>query len=207
MRNIIGWIAGVNLNDSGQTPVAVNGMRPTAYTDKAVALHLSTPEEKTVKINIINIFEQDENSPIIRFSKEGFSATHCLIDGKETVFADYLEQNNVDIKLPLVGDYSGNGVNISFKSIDNGIVSFYAPVFDNIEYRMAKQIPDYIEAFQNRISGIEDMDTVFSCNCILNFLYGELEGRIIDKYFGPVTFGEIAYQLLNQTLVYLTVSD
>jgi hypothetical protein len=24
---------------------------------------------------------------------------------------------------------------------------------------------------------------------------------------GPMTFGEIAYQLLNQTLVYLTVED
>jgi hypothetical protein len=25
--------------------------------------------------------------------------------------------------------------------------------------------------------------------------------------FGPMTFGEVAYQLLNQTLVYLTIHD
>jgi hypothetical protein len=25
--------------------------------------------------------------------------------------------------------------------------------------------------------------------------------------FGPMTFGEIAYQLLNQTLVYLVIED
>ena len=207
MRNIIGWITGMNLNDDGQTPITVNGMEPAAYKDMAVALHLCIPDDKTVKINILNIFTQDEDSPVIRFTKEGFSAAGCLINGKETVLADYIEQNGINIMLPLVGDYSGNGVNISFKSIENGVVNFYAPVFDNIEYRMAKEIPDYVTAFHDQISAIDDENTVFSCNCILNFLYGELEGKRIEKYFGPVTFGEIAYQLLNQTLVYVTVSD
>ena len=207
MRNIVGWIAGVNLNVPGQTAVAVNGLTSEVYADKAVALHLAVPDNKTVKLNIINIFSQDEDSPVIRFTQEGFTATHCLVDGKETVLADYIEQNGINIMLPLVGNYSGNGVNISFKSIDNGVVSFYAPVFDNIEYRMAKEITDYEAAFRNRISILDDENSVFSCNCILNFLYGELEGKKIDKYYGPITFGEIAYQLLNQTLVYVTVSD
>ena len=207
MRNITGWIAGTNLEIAGQTPVAVNGMIPAAYTNRAVALHLKVPEDKTVEINIINIFTQDENSPVIEFTKDGFSTVNCIVDGKETALADYIAQNGIDIKLPLVGDYSGNGVNISFKSIDSGVVSFYAPVFRGIKYRIAKEIPNYATAFQNRIDRINSVNTVFSCNCVLNFMFGELEGKTIEKFTGPATFGEIAYQLVNQTLVYVTIID
>jgi hypothetical protein len=49
-------------------------------------------------------------------------------------------------------------------------------------------------------------DVEFSCNCILNYLYGELEGKRTGALKGPMTFGEVAYQLLNQTMVYLKVS-
>jgi len=57
---------------------------------------------------------------------------------------------------------------------------------------------------KNQLSGD---NVVFSCNCILNYLYSELEGRKTDPFVGPITFGEIAYQLLNQTLVYMEVHD
>jgi hypothetical protein len=207
LKNIAGWISGTNLEIPGQTPIAVNGAAAEAFTDRAVALHLQTPENKQVSVNIINIFQQDTASPVIEFAEEGFSVTKCLVDGKETVFADYIERNAVNTKLPLVGDYSGSGVNVSFKSVENGVVNFYAPVFGGIKYRMAKNIPDYADAFHNRLAGVSDAASVFSCNCILNFLYGGLEGKSINAFAGPVTFGEIAYQLVNQTLVYVTVTD
>jgi len=44
---------------------------------------------------------------------------------------------------------------------------------------------------------------VFTCNCILNYIYGELEGRQLPGPRGPMTFGEVAYQVLNQTMAYL----
>jgi hypothetical protein len=205
MKNIAGWVAGVNLGQAGQTPVAANGVTGGTYPDKAVALHLEVPIGKTAVIKSINIFSQDESSPVIEFTEEGFSAVKCLVDGKETVLADYIAQNGIDTKLPLVGDYSGNGVNISFKSVENGVVSFYAPVFSGIRYRMAKSISDYEREFSSRLAGHMNTAAVFSCNCILNFLYGGLEGKNIKGFAGPVTFGEIAYQLVNQTLVYVTV--
>jgi hypothetical protein len=205
IKNVAGWVAGVNLNKPEQTPITVNGKSGEIYSDRAAVLHLEVPADKTVGINIINIFTQDENSPVIEFTKEGFSIETCLVDGKEVVFADYIKQNNLNIKLPLVGDYSGNGVNISLKSIENGAVQLYAPVFSNIKYRFAKNISDYRQEFHNRLVGITDTEAVFSCNCILNFLYGELEGKKIEAFNGPITFGEIAYQLLNQTLVCVTV--
>ena len=207
IKHVTGWVAGVNLEKPGQKPVVINGISGKAFSDKAVALHLDIPDRKTIHINIINIFEQDMDSPVIEFREEGFSITKCLVGGTETILADYIEQNAIDTKLPLVGDYSGNGVNISFKSIENGIVNLYAPVFSGVKYRMAKKIPDYAEAFQSHISKIDAENSVFSCNCILNFLYGELEGKKIEKFNGPITFGEIAYQLVNQTLVYVTIDD
>jgi hypothetical protein len=205
MKNIVGWIAGLNLSASGQTPIAVNGMEAASYTDKAVVLHLKVPDGKSVAVNIVNIFAQDEATPVITFGKDGFSADKCFVNGKETVLADYIVKNGIDTKMPLVGDYMGNGINTSFKSIENGVVNFYAPVFNGINYRMAKKISNYEKDFNSKIDALKEDSAVFSCNCILNFLYGELEGKKIDTFTGPVTFGEIAYQLVNQTLVYVSV--
>jgi hypothetical protein len=41
----------------------------------------------------------------------------------------------------------------------------------------------------------------------LNYLYANLEGKKTGHIVGPMTFGEIAYMLLNQTLVYLTFEN
>jgi hypothetical protein len=175
--------------------------------DKAVALHVALPSDKSVSLNIVNIFSPDEKSPLIEFTEDGFSARACLVDGKETLLADYIAKNGLDTKLPLVGDYFGAGINISIKNVEDGVVYFYAPVFRDIGYRMAKRIDNYAQAFKAHIKMIEDTRCAFSCNCILNFLYGELEGKDLGAFYGPITFGEIAYQLLNQTLVYLQVVD
>lgn len=204
MKSTVGWISGLNLSKEGQTPIAVNGMTGEVFTDKAVALHLGAGTGKMFAVNIINIFSQDKNSPLIEFTEDGFKAETCLVDGKKTKFADYIAQNNINTKMPLVGEYSGAGVNVSFKNIENGVVNFYAPVFKDIKYRIAKNIPDYVKAFNDNLAGAKDKNIAFTCNCILNFLYGELEGKIIGAFTGPVTFGEIAYQLVNQTLVYVS---
>ena len=206
MKIIAGWISGLNLGKSGQTPIAVNGMTQEAFADKAVALHLQTPEDKAVSVNIINIFEQDTNSPLIEFTEEGFSIKKCLVDGKEVILSDYIKNNAIDTKLPLVGNYSGSGVNVSFKAIDDGVVHFYAPVFSGIKYRMAKTVTNYVDLFNKCVAEHKETKPAFSCNCILNFLYGELENNKIETFTGPITFGEIAYQLVNQTLVYVSVS-
>jgi len=205
VNRIVGWISGVNLKKPGQVPIVVNGVTGEVYTDRGVALHLDVPGKKDIQINIVNIFEQDESSPTIKFMKTGFSVDKCLINGKETVFSKYIEENKIDTKLPFVGDYSGIGVNISIKSIDNGIVNLYAPVFEHIEYKFAKDIPDYATVLGSLIEKTENTDVLCSYTCILNFLYGDLEGKKIKSFTGPVTFGEIAYQLINQTLVYVTI--
>jgi hypothetical protein len=205
IKPVVGWISGLNLGKSDQTPIAVNGITGEVFTDKAVALSVAVPEGKIADVKVINIFSQDDNSPVILFEEEGFAVKNCIVGGKTVSFADYIAENAVDTALPLVGDYSGMGVNVSIKSIENGIVNLYAPVFADIDYRFAAAVPDYEAAFAAKINEIANKDCVFACNCILNFLYGNLEGKKLDGFFGAITFGEIAWQLLNQTLVYVTV--
>lgn len=205
INNIVGWISGTNLSVPGQVAIAVNGQTGEISSSDAAVLHLKAPEGKNVNIGIVNIFNQDENTPVIEFDEEGFSVRKCRVNGEDTVFADYIAQNNIDTKLPLVGDYSGAGINISFRTIADGVVNFYAPVFKGIKYRIAKPVSNYAKKFDEQLVPFKGTEAMFSCNCVLNFIYGELEGKDIDTFFGPITFGEIAYQLVNQTLVYVTV--
>jgi len=205
-KTIIGWISGIHLSDLGKiTPKVFNGLTGEATDAKAIVMHCKIKEGKIPEIGIINIFEQSDGDTI-KFNQTSFSVSECEINGKKENFADYVIKNKVDIKVPLVANYSGSMINVSFQSVDekNKVVNFYAPVFDGVEYKLGKPVKDYTKAFKNALDK-KKLSPVFSCNCILNFLYGELEGKHTGDVIGPITFGEIAYQLLNQTLVYLEI--
>ncbi len=208
---LIGRISGVHLDDLGsQSPKVYFGPEKKVYSDKAVVMHCQLRENKHADINIINIFEPDTSSPAITFPEDGFSAETCMIDGEEKRLTDYIKENSIDTQRPLVADYNGVMINISFQNVDEekGKVDFYAPVFQDVTYHTATSMDNYIEQFNKQLSEIEEAEdkVVLSFNCILNFLYCELEGKKTGHVTGPITFGEIAYQLLNQTLVYLTIS-
>ena len=98
-------------------------------------------------------------------------------------------------------------VNVGIQEVKDNTVNLYAPVFADVEYHFAKPVADYIQAFDKAIkeSGSDNDNIAYSCNCILNFLYSDLEGKKTGNITGPMTFGEIAYQLLNQTLVYMAL--
>jgi hypothetical protein len=206
---LLGWVAGVHLDDLGKvTPKVFDGSTGKAHEQEALAMHVTLVQGKSVDVGIVNIFEQGDGDTLT-FAQDGFSCTEVMVNGAKENFADYLTRNNLDTKLPLVADYYGALVNISFQSVDAGEVKFYAPVFSGIRYKHAKPITNYAALFneQLRKNKLNAQNLVFSCNCILNYLYSELEGQKTDPFVGPITFGEIAYQLLNQTLVYLEVHD
>jgi tetratricopeptide (TPR) repeat protein len=204
---IVGWITGVHLAELGKAaPKVFNGRTGEVFTDKAMACHVSLPAGKAVDVAIVNIFERSDG-PDIRFEADGFEVTDCLIDGERTNFARWLTEREVDTQLPLVADYGGALINASIQSVDQsaGKVVLYAPVFRGRTYRIARPVPDYVQAFKSATAAVS-RDVVFSCNCILNFLYGKLEGEHVGLP-GPFTFGEIAFQLVNQTMVYCHVVD
>jgi hypothetical protein len=74
-------------------------------------------------------------------------------------------------------------------------------------YRPAKPLDDYVRRFPERLSAEHNGEIAFSCNCIFNYLHSKLGGKRTGAFLGPITFGEVAYQLVNQTLAYLIVMD
>ena len=171
-------------------------------------MHVQLPTDKIVEIGIVNIFEQGAGDTIT-FAQTSFGATDAMVNGSKVNFADYITENGVDTKLPLVADMFGAMINTSFQGVDsaNKAVNFYAPVFEGVEYKVAKPVGDFVSDFMTRVPMDVGDNLVFSCNCILNYLYAELEGKKTANFTGPITFGEIAYQLLNQTLAYITIDD
>ena len=205
---LIGWVSGINLNNFGkQSPKVINGQTGEVSDADAAVLHARLAPGKHAEADILNLFVQGDGDTIA-FPKAGFVVSDCIINGKPQSFAGYLQAKQIDTKLPLVADYLGAMVNASFQSVDyaTGEVHLYAPVFPGVEYKIAAPVDDYKAAFAAKLDG-RDVKALFSCNCILNYLYANLEGHKTGTLTGPVTFGEIAYMLLNQTLVYLTIRD
>lgn len=208
IKPIAGWVTGLHLDDLGKvSPAVFNGGTGEMSTDNAVVMHVALKPGKAAHIGIVNIQKQGDGDTL-EFPKTGFSVDTCLVNGVEQNFADYLLEHNVDTKQPLVADYSGAMINVSIQTIDKDkkTVSFYAPVFSGVEYKLAAPVSDYVKSFTSALPKLEH-DVTFSCNCVLNYLYSELEGKQTAHMLGPMTFGEIAYQLLNQTLVYMVVED
>ena len=204
---LVGWVAGVHLDDvETSTAKTVFGPGAMIAADKAVAIHVSLPENQMSNVHIVNLFEQGQGDKIT-FPTTDFKVNTCLVNGQETVFSDYINNNSIDTRLPLVADYNGLNVNVSVQAVNSSDVALYAPVFADVEYQFAAPVADYVTTFNEAMSGQDTGKAAYGCNCILNFLYSELEGKKTGSLTGPITFGEIAYQLLNQTLVYMTIDD
>lgn len=200
---LLGWVTGIDLNEIGdKTPKTIIGLDGQVFDNQAVVLHVKLPDNLTAGVEIINIFSQG-NGDVITVENDGFEFSECLINGKKTNLVQYVKEKNIDIKLPLVADYSGAKLNISFQQVneEEQKVLFYAPLHKGIEYRLAKPVENYVSSFKSMVP--EDINVAISCNCILNYLYSELDGKKTGLMRGPFTFGEIAYILVNQTLVYL----
>jgi hypothetical protein len=205
---LVGWVTGIDLKDLGVAkPKVINGLTGQVFEDEALVMHLRLPSNKVGRVNILNLFKQGHGDTI-RFSKVGFEASDCFINGEKINFADYLVKRKINTQLPLVANYMGAMINVGFQAVDENLkkVSFYAPVFPDVDYVIADPVDDYERSFLLELKK-SAMDPVFSCNCILNYLYANLEGKKTGHIVGPITFGEVAYMLLNQTMVYLTFED
>lgn len=208
-KPLVGWIAGVHLDDlDKERAIVAHGGQGTSRAlseTAAVVMHVPLPAGRSARIDIVNLFRPGRG-PAIRFPHTGFGAGPCLIDGEPANLAEYLLANKIDTRVPLVADYCGAMVNVSIRGVDadKRSVDFYAPVFAHMEYRIAEPVDDYVAAFAAALP-CGGSDAVFSCNCILNYVHSQLAGKRTGALVGPATFGEVAYQLLNQTLVYLRI--
>lgn len=203
---IIGWVSGHSLKDDNPVAKTAFGTTSSLSDKHAVAIHISMDSKNQLpSIGIVNPFLQSPQHSI-SFQKTGFEVENCIIDGREVNFSEYIEKNDINIKMPLVADYCGTNVNVSIKSVAGGKVQLYAPVFEGAKYSFADNITDYVAGFNKVLNSDTNANNAsISVNCILNYAYSELEGKRTGNLIGPVTFGEVAYQLVNQTAVYLTI--
>ncbi|HET9955386.1 MAG TPA: hypothetical protein VFQ61_12815 [Polyangiaceae bacterium] len=201
---LVGWNAGVMLNSESRSPRVFDGRTRRCLDDAAVVLHAELAEDYVARIDIVNPFQQGQG-PKIAFPRSGFTVTECWVDGREQSFCEFLAKHQADTRWPLVADYAGAAINVSFRNIDreNNTVHLYAPVFEGVEYRLAEPVADLAEVLAREFNERREQPA-FTCNCVLNYLYAELEGKSTGEAAGPITFGEVAYMQLNQTLVYVT---
>jgi hypothetical protein len=202
---VVGWVSGVHLDDLGTDTAKVFGGTAEGTATAAAVLHARLADDVLATADIVNLFTQGDGDRLT-FDQTGFEQSKVNVNSVPTEFATYLKEIAHDTRLPLVADYFGAMINVSIQSVPaaGGAVALYAPVFQGVEYKLAAPVGDYVSGFVSKLpSG--SASPAFSCNCILNFLYSELEGKKTGDIAGPITFGEIGYQLLNQTLVYLTL--
>ncbi len=206
MNPLVGWVSGFDQDSAAGTKAWVCDGRSGAMLDNcAVMMRFELPETVRAEVGIINLFQED-GGDVIEFPQSGFSAKEALVNGKPVNFARYCDARQISIKLPLVCDYCGAKINTSLQNVGDEQVDFYAPVFSGSKYSFAADTGDYVHEFQNKVS-VDGQSLFFSCNCLLNYVFGELEGRETKGIKGPITFGEIAYQLLNRTLVYVKLIE
>lgn len=209
-KPVFGWVTGVLLSKAAEKkPCVFHGKTGRKSYEDAIGMHVRLPEKMFAEIVATNIFSPMRDS-IIHFPRRGFTAERCSINGSPVNLAHYIREMNIDTRLPLIGNYDGKYINVSLKNIDlaHGRVEFYAPVFREVDYHFAAPVADYGKAFQqaNNILPEPKVSILYNCNSILNYLHGNLEGKHTGL-FGPMTFGEIAHQLVNQTRVQLKVQD
>lgn len=205
---IVGWISGVHLDEIGRTtPKVFNGVTGEISDNRIVVMHATLPKNKAAEVGTLNLFKPGDGDEIV-FNAPSFAAGECVINGAPENFYDYAVRKGLDTKLPLVTELGGECINVSFQEIhaETRSVRFYAPVMGRRVYRQAAPLPDYRAALVGATETL-NLAPAFSCNCILNYVYGRLEGEQFIPVPGPATFGEIAHILLNQTLVYLTIKD
>lgn len=206
LRPLMGWVAGVRREEMLTTRPMVYDGRGAGFEEGAVVMHCTLKEQATVHLDVVNIFQQGKGAALT-FPEDSFEVTACWVNGEPRRFADYLAEEKIDRRLPLVADYMGTSVNVDLGTVDEaaGKVTLVAPVMRDIVYRFADPIADYAKALRAALPAIEPSRLAFCVNCVDNFLYGGLEGETLGPFVGPCTFGEVAYQLLNQTIVYALI--
>lgn len=207
MKPVVGWVAGIHLQDLGKaSPKVRDGRQAELLDNTAVVIHVPLPEHISADVNIVNLFQQGAGDALA-FEASGFEVSRCLVNGQPVSLAHYLKRIGHDSQLPLVADYNGAQINVSIKAIDHAEdrVEFYGPVFPGMVYKTAKPFEGQYEPAFLQATAQLPAQASFSCNCILNYLYCELDGKRTGQVTGPMTFGEVAYVLLNQTMVHLSL--
>jgi hypothetical protein len=203
---LMGWVSGVAFEEFGKKSPKVY-LRGEELTKEGVVMHVELPDHQIGRLEIVNLYEPG-NGDEITFFEDGFDTNRCMVNGKERNLYEYFVENNISERLPIVANYFGAKINVGhIWDKENKKVNAFAPVFKDQKYYVAKGVTDYSEEFKKELNLVDTDKIKFSCNCLMNYFNFGLENTKIGSVHGPFTFGEIGYQLLNQTFVYLMIEN
>ncbi|MBO7440653.1 MAG: hypothetical protein J6T96_03145 [Bacteroidales bacterium] len=204
---VVGYVSSVLLEEYGKKqPKVAIGSEGVLHADKAAVMYVKVPDRLRVRAEIMNFDSIDDTTPSLKFPKTGFTQSDCLIDGKPGNIARYLEdvKSRIGHYPQLITSQNGALVNRDVKSVnlETGEAVFFSPAYESDVYYIVKVNKDYLGTFNRRLG--RKTDVIACVSCTSYFLQGDFEYRHID-FNGVYTFGEIAYQLLNKTIVTLEV--
>lgn len=217
---LMGWVSSVRLDGPQNIlpPVRPKTFAggPRAEEERAAVLYVSLPPQYFAQLHIANLFSPGEG-PDIRFLQPGqIIDGDCLIGGERGNLARYIEEKDIDRRLPLVADHEGALLNVAILQAEaaDGRMTFLAPVSPALTYRFAEEVLDYEAEFTRAAEDIALDQAAHACICVLHYHHTGLaqpfqaadEPRRGPDITGPVTFGQIAYTVLNQTLTCLAIS-
>lgn len=203
-RPVAGWVSAVAVERIGiDTPKVYDGATGTKSDTAAAVFHVALPNTHYAAVDIVTPFEPGDG-PALTFETAGSDTDAMRVDGVQHRLRDYVAEAGVDLRRPMIADYNGAMINVALTRRPDGSLQAFAPTFPDIVYRFGKPVDDLPERLASIIA-VDGPAPAFSCNCICNWQYGDLAGKPTGSFTGPITFGEIAYILLNQTVVYLTI--
>jgi hypothetical protein len=200
-KPVCGWLSGQPLEIiMTEKSYTASGIGPCISSEKGVAMHITLPESKYAEIHIFNPYKQG-NGDSIMFEENSLMVKEAIINGVKRNFAEYLREIGYDMLMPLVANYSGAMINDVICAMDGDVVPMSAPVFKYLDYRIAVVDDAIVEP------SLLSEKIVFSVTCIGNFIQPDICAQYLRKMNGPVVYGEIAYQQVGQTTVYVIVDD
>ena len=201
VKPVCGWVSGQPLEVlHKERAYTASGSGSGIYTDRAVAMHISLPDTKYAEIHIYSPYKQG-NGDTITFDSDEVVVKDAFINGVKRNFAEYLREINHNMLIPIVADYCGALICVVSCGITEDEVQMSSPVFKSIEYRLAAIDNNIVEP------SMADDRIVFSVTCVGFFGQPDICSKFMKKMNGPVVYGEIAYQVLGQTTVYVTIDD
>lgn len=205
---LCGWVSGVALEELGHKQPKIFCGGGTPRQDKAAVMYVTLPEGLFAELNIVAPFTQGEG-PELRFPSGGYGGSGTgLLEGQRVNLARMIANGELDPALPLISDRDGALLTNAITASDTeaGTLCFLNPIDPALSYRFAEPIDDFPAAFAKAAQGVDLPGALLCSICIANLPRLDASIRPLLPAFAPITFGQIGYTVLTQTISCLNLS-
>ncbi|MDR1601856.1 MAG: hypothetical protein LBS42_05455 [Tannerella sp.] len=192
---LVGWVAGKgNLWEVLKTDIVMYGPDATAHLNKAVVMHVGLPAGKYAEVHIHSPFKIRPDVTVV-FEESTVAPQDALINGERQNLREYMLRHDINFIHPLIVNLAGINICVTF-IYDTEQLTTMTALFKGVNYYFSELDTQVWEIPQDRIYAL----------CCLYYVQNPDPERLCQMT-GPVTYGEIGYQMVTQSIVYLTVGD